>query len=135
MKYSKALIRQIRCDLLSHTTDAEKAAAKICTLLGYKVIPQQPIVTGRKLYFADIYLPEIKLVIEINGGYHFTDKQRRKDKNRSQGIRRLGYSLFNITNKDARDIKKIEQLISKAKNGKVTNKRNFSQKSSRGTRG
>lgn len=135
MKYSKALIRQIRCDLLSHTTDAEKAAAKICTLLGYKVIPQQPIVTGRKLYFADIYLPEIKLVIEINGGYHFTDKQRRKDKNRSQGIRRLGYSLFNITNKDARDIKKIEQLISKAKNGKVTNKRKFSQKSSRGTRG
>lgn len=135
MKYSKALIRQIRCDLLSHTTDAEMAAAKICTLLGYKVIPQQPIVTGRKLYFADIYLPEIKLVIEINGGYHFTDKQRRKDKNRSQGIRRLGYSLFNITNKDARDIKKIEQLISKAKNGKVTNKRNFSQKSSRGARG
>lgn len=126
MKISKALIRQIRCDLLSHTTDAEKAAAKICTQLGYKVIPQQPIVTGRKLYFADIYLPEIKLVIEINGGYHFTDKQRRKDKNRSQGIRRLGYSLFNITNKDARDIKKIEQLISKAKNGKVTNKRNFS---------
>ena len=67
MKYSKALIKQIRCDLLSHTTDAEKAAAKICTQLGYKVIPQQPIVTGRKLYFADIYLPEIKTIIELDG--------------------------------------------------------------------
>lgn len=132
MKISKALIRQIRCDLLSHTTDAEKAAAKICTQLGYKVIPQQPIVTGRKLYFADIYIPALKLIIEVNGGYHFTDNQRRKDKNRSQGVRRLGYSLFNITNKNARDIKKIEQLINKAKNGKVINKKRFSPKSPRG---
>ena len=111
MKYSKALIRQIRCDLLSHTTDAEKAAAKICTLLGYKVIPQQPIVTGRKLYFADIYLPEIRLVIEINGGYHFTDKQRRKDKNRSQGIRRLGYHVVRLSNHDARNPKKVKEKI------------------------
>lgn len=70
MKISKALIRQIRCDLLSHTTDAEKAAAKICTRLGYKVIPQQPIVTGKKLYFADIYLPEIKTILELDGAYH-----------------------------------------------------------------
>lgn len=76
MKISKALIRQIRCDLLSHTTDAEKAAVKICTRLGYKVIPQQPIVTGKKLYFADIYLPEIKTILELDGAYHFTKDQK-----------------------------------------------------------
>ena len=57
MKPSKALIRQMRCDLLSHTTEAEKAAAKNCMLLGYEIVHQQPIVTGMKLYFADIYIP------------------------------------------------------------------------------
>ena len=130
MQPSKALINRMRQDLLSKTSDAEKAAARNCRLLGYKIVQQQPIVTGRKLYFADIYIPSFKLIIEVNGGYHFTDIQRRKDKNRSQGVRRLGYSLFNITNKDAKDIKKIEQLINKAKNGKIVDKKGFSPKSS-----
>lgn len=116
MKASKALVRRIRQDLMSKTSDAEKAAIRNCERLGYKVVRQQPILTGRKMYFADIYIPLLKLIIEVNGGYHFTDNQKRKDKNRSQGVRRLGYSLFNIKNKDARDIKKIEQLINKAKN-------------------
>lgn len=123
MKPSKALINRTRQELMYRTSDAEKAAICNCLRLGYKVIRQQPIVTGRKLYFADIYIPSLKLIIEVNGGYHFTDNQKRKDRNRSQGVRRLGYSLFNITNKDARDIKKIEQLINKAKNGKIINKK------------
>ena len=111
MRYSKALIRQIRCDLLLHTTDAEKAAAKSCTLLGYKVIPQQPIATGRKLYFADIYLPEIKLIIEVDGGYHFTKDQKRKDGNRSSCIWRLGYHVVRLNNHDARNQKKVKEKI------------------------
>lgn len=123
MKPSKALVNRTRQELMYRTSDAEKAAICNCLRLGYKVIRQQPIVTGRKLYFADIYIPSLKLIIEVNGGYHFTDNQKRKDRNRSQGVRRLGYSLFNITNKDARDIKKIEQLINKAKNGKIINKK------------
>lgn len=123
MKPSKALVNRTRQELIYRTSDAEKAAICNCLRLGYKVIRQQPIVTGRKLYFADIYIPSLKLIIEVNGGYHFTDNQKRKDRNRSQGVRRLGYSLFNITNKDARDIKKIEQLINKAKNGKIINKK------------
>ena len=123
MRPSKALINRTRQELIYRTSDAEKAAICNCLRLGYKVIRQQPIVTGRKLYFADIYIPSLKLIIEVNGGYHFTDNQKRKDRNRSQGVRRLGYSLFNITNKDARDIKKIEQLINKAKNGKIINKK------------
>lgn len=129
MQPSKALINRMRQDLLSKTSDAEKAAIRNCIKLGYKVVRQQPITTGRKLYFADIYIPSLKLIIEVNGGYHFTDNQRRKDINRSKGVRRLGYSLFNITNKDARNFEKIKKLINKAKNGKVVNKRRFSPES------
>ena len=108
---SKKLIYQIRCDLLSHTTDAEKAAAKICTLLGYKVIPQQPIVTGRKLYFADLSLPDRKSILEIDGGYHFTKDQKRKDANRSSGIWRRGYHVVRLSNHDARNPKKVKAKL------------------------
>ncbi len=111
MKLTKALVRQIRCDLLYRTTDAEKAAAKICAKLGYKVILQQPITTGRKLYFADIYLPEIKTIIELDGGYHYTKLQRRKDDNRSAGIWRLGYHVVRLSNHDARDLRKVKAKI------------------------
>ena len=70
MKPSKTLINRMRQDLMSKTSDAEKAAIRKCELLGYKVVRQQPIMTGRKLYFADIYLPELKVIMEIDGGYH-----------------------------------------------------------------
>ncbi len=111
MKYSKSLITQIRCELLSHTTDAERAAARNCQLLGWKVVRQQPIATGRKLYFADIYLPEIKTIIEADGGYHYTQNQKRKDNNRSSGIWRLGYHVVRLNNHDAKDIDKIKAKI------------------------
>lgn len=111
MAYSKSLIRQIRYDLLSHTTNAEKAAANICVQLGYKVIQQQPIVTGRKLYFADIYLPEIKTIVELDGAYHFTKDQKRKDNNRSSGIWRLGYHVVRLNNHDARNPQKVKAKL------------------------
>lgn len=108
---SKKLIYQMRSELLSHITDAEIAAGNNCARLGYKVIYQQPITTGRKLYFADIYLPDIKTIVECDGGYHFTAKQRRKDGNRSAGIWRLGYHVVRLSNHDARDINKVKAKL------------------------
>jgi very-short-patch-repair endonuclease len=111
LKVNKALIRQIRCKLLSNTTDAEKAAAQNCLLLGYRIVRQQPIMTGRRLYFADIYLPEIKTILELDGGYHYTKDQKRKDNNRSSGIWRLGYHVVRLSNHNARDINKLRAKI------------------------
>lgn len=111
MRFTKSLINQIRRELLTHTTDAEEAAFKNCQLLGLKVARQQPIVTGRKLYFADIYLPEIKTIVEVDGGYHFTSNQKRKDRNRSAGIWRLGYHVVRLSNRDARSFQKVKMKI------------------------
>lgn len=111
MKPSKALIRQMRCELLSHTTGAEKTAARNCKLLGYEIVQQQPIVTGRKLYFADIYIPALKMILELDGGYHYTQNQKRKDRNRSSGIWRLGYHVVRLSNHDVRDMNKLKSKI------------------------
>jgi very-short-patch-repair endonuclease len=111
MKPSKALINRMRQDLMSKTSDAEKAAIRNCELLGYKVVRQQPVTTGRKLYFADIYIPSLKLIIEVDGGYHYTSSQKRKDSNRSSGIWRMGYHVVRLSNHDARDTNKVKAKI------------------------
>jgi very-short-patch-repair endonuclease len=116
MKPSKALINRMRQDLMSKTSNAEKAAIRNCELLGYKVVRQQPITTGRKLYFADIYLPKLKVIVEIDGGYHYTKSQKRKDGNRSAGIWRMGYHVVRLSNHDARNINKVKAKIALIKN-------------------
>lgn len=108
---SEKWIRLRRADLMSKTSDAEKAAYKIVNALGYKVIRQFPINTGRRIYFADLYIPKLKLVFELDGGYHYTDKQKRLDNNRSSGIWRLGYHVVRLSNHDARNPEKIKAKI------------------------
>ncbi len=109
--HSDHFIRQRRADLMAHSSDAERVAYKILCGLGYRVIRQFPINTGRRQYFADLYLPEKRCIIEIDGGYHTTKDQQRKDANRSNGLWRLGYHVLRLSNRDARDANKIKAKI------------------------
>lgn len=101
----------MRNDLILNATQAEKVAFANIRKLGYDVIFQKPIYTGRRLYFADIYIPKLNLIVEIDGGYHYTLKQKNKDKNRSSGIWRLGYHVVRLCNRDAKNIVKIAGKI------------------------
>ena len=110
-KPSDKWIRQRRAELLSKSSDAEKAAFKNLVRLGFKPARQYPVWTKRKIYFADLYVPSLKLIVEIDGGYHYTARQKRLDGNRSSGLWRLGYHVVRLSNRDARDISKIKAKI------------------------
>lgn len=110
-KPSDKWIRQRRAELLSKSSDAEKAAFRNIVRLGFKSVRQYPIWTKRRMYFADFYIPSLKLVVEIDGGYHYTARQKRLDGNRSSGLWRLGYHVVRLSNRDARDISKIKAKI------------------------
>ena len=110
-KNGERWLRHRRADLMAHSSDAEKAAYRVLCALGYKVIRQHPISTGRRLYFADLYVPALRAVFEIDGGYHYTSNQRRLDTNRSNGLWRKGYHVMRLSNRDARDAKKIKSKI------------------------
>lgn len=105
--YSNKWLRMRRADLMFHTSDAEKSAYNALCKLGYEVIRQYPINTGRKQYFADLYIPKLNCIVEIDGGYHYTKNQKRLDTNRSNGLWRLGYHVLRLSNKECYDIKKI----------------------------
>lgn len=111
IKLDSKWIRQRRAELLAKCSDAEKVAYHNLLMLGYKPIRQFPISTGRKLYFADLYIQNLKLIIEIDGGYHNTNKQKRLDNNRSANLRRLGYHIYRLCNSDARSAAKLSQKI------------------------
>ena len=102
---------QNRLDLLARSTDAEKVCYNILTSLGYKVIKQQPVFTGSKVYYLDLYIPKLRLAIECDGGYHYTPNQKIKDNNRSAGLRRLGIHVYRLSNHDARNVSKVEAKI------------------------
>ena len=104
-------IRQRRAELLSKSSDAEKAAFRNIVRLGFKPVRQYPIWTKRKMYFADLYIASLKLIVEIDGGYHYTARQKRLDGNRSSGLWRLGYHVVRLSNRDARNISKIKAKI------------------------
>lgn len=102
---------QRRHELLAQVTNAEKSAYNILIGQGYKVIRQQPIDTGRRIYFADLYLPEYRIIVELDGGYHNTKNQKRLDNNRSAGLWRMGYHVLRLANRDAYSKDKVLQKI------------------------
>ena len=73
---------------------------------------QKPI--GR--YIVDFYCKPLKLVIEIDGSYHFEEEQKVKDKNRQQILEGLGLSFLRFSEQQVRKdmdivLKAIENFI------------------------
>ena len=66
--------------------------------LGVAFRRQVPI--GR-LFIADFVAPAAKLVIEVDGGYH--GRRRKADARRDEKLRRLGYRVVRVTDRDVHD--------------------------------
>ena len=63
-----------------------------------KIKAQQPFLINKKLYYADIYIPSLKLIIEVDGGYHGTKEQSLKDAQRDADFASIGYTTMRFTN-------------------------------------
>lgn len=101
-----------RKDLFNSRSEAEKTAARLIGQLGYKTVAQAIFETSRRTIFADLYIPSLDAVVEIDGGYHNSEEQRRKDRNRTMLLRRTGVShVIRLTNRDARNVTKIKSKI------------------------
>lgn len=95
--YSEALVPYAR-KLRRNMTDAER---KLWSLvrgrqLGVKIRRQVPI--GR--YIVDFLCQEKKLIIELDGGQHYTPDGLKRDKARDEFLRGLGYTVLRISNID-----------------------------------
>ena len=89
------LSRQLR----ENMTDAERhlwAKVRMKQLRGYQFYRQKPIGD----YIVDFFCSEAKLVIEIDGGQHFSDETSQYDKIRDEYMNSLGLRVLRFTNTD-----------------------------------
>lgn len=61
---------------------------------------QRRTFVGNKVYFIDIYVRSARLAIEVDGGYHFTEEQKEKDRKRSFDLASLNIKTIRIKNED-----------------------------------
>ena len=64
---------------------------------------------GINNYIVDFYCPELRLVIEIDGGVHCYDSRITYDKQRQEEIEALGIKVLRYTNNDV--IKNLEGVL------------------------
>ncbi len=86
--------------LRENQTPGEIALAKILKPFqkeGYTVRPQE-VVWG---YIADFYIPERKLIIEVDGSVHHSEVARVKDAWRTRNLARRGIQVLRISNAEA----------------------------------
>jgi very-short-patch-repair endonuclease len=83
--------------LRKNPTDAER---KLWQRLKGKQINNRQFSRQRMLdkYIVDFYCPEIKIIIEVDGGQHYTVKHQEKDQQRDAYFKKQGMRVERFTN-------------------------------------
>jgi very-short-patch-repair endonuclease len=105
-EYEREAIKRAE-NLKNNQTPYEKAFHYNLRNTGILLIPQKivyiddiihPIYEKPIYYIVDFYIPSSNLIIEIDGGYHKSDRQRIKDFYREENILRQGYNVLRFDN-------------------------------------
>ncbi|MBI1450910.1 MULTISPECIES: endonuclease domain-containing protein [Acinetobacter] len=94
--YNKNL-KQASRDLRNNMTDAEKlllSRLRNKQILGLQFYRQKPILN----FIVDFYCPVANLVIECDGGQHFTDEGLEADRARDETLAQLGLKVLRFDN-------------------------------------
>lgn len=91
----------------------ENILAKHLRDLGYRFKMQYPIIHKTFGYIVDFLLTDYPIFIEVDGKWHFTKDQIKKDNKRSRHIQKEGYFPLRFTNKQISIMSKetIDQII------------------------
>jgi len=108
--YNKNL-KQASRDLRNNMTQAEKllwSKLRDKQILGLQFYRQKPILN----YIVDFYCPAANLVIECDGGQHYTDEGLEADKVRDEALAQLGLKMLRFDNGEVmRQLDDVVDLI------------------------
>lgn len=104
--------------LRKNMTDPEKRLweALKAKRLGFKFRRQHPI----GVYVLDFYCHQLRISIEVDGGYHLNIEQKTKDKARTEYLESVGITEYRFTNEDITEcfddiIVKIQDILQNAR--------------------
>jgi very-short-patch-repair endonuclease len=95
---------------------ATKSEIKVMSILNeekIRFIEQKGFIAGNNFCIVDIYIPKpYYICLEIDGEYHNTERQRKRDINKEQYIKTLSkkYKIVRITNKEVEEYSSSEIL-------------------------
>ena len=107
LPYNKTL-RPLSRSLRSNMTDAERllwSKIRRKQLKGLQFYRQKII--GN--YIADFYCPEVKLVIEVDGGQHYSDEGMEDDRKRDAYLTGEGITVVRLSDRDV--LKNLEAVL------------------------
>ena len=107
LSYNKRL-KPLSRSLRSKMTDAERllwSKIRRKQLKGFQFYRQKII--GN--YIADFYCPELKLVIEVDGGQHYSAEGRENDHMRDAYMTRAGITVVRFSDRDV--LKNLEAVM------------------------
>lgn len=112
----KGIAKELKRKLEERATPAELKFAEIAKKKGLKLKFQHKINIVKKrrvekFYFADFCDVKNKLIFEIDGGYHNTEMQKKKDLKRTRDLCKAGYKVCRITNEDVLNGKTTNFLV------------------------
>jgi very-short-patch-repair endonuclease len=99
MLFYNTKLKQISRKLRSDMTDAEKflwSSLRSKQLKGYQFYRQRIIGD----YIVDFYCPKASLIIELDGGQHYTEEGIKKDFERDNYLRGQGYKVIRFSDRD-----------------------------------
>ena len=64
-------------------------------------------------YIVDFFFRKSMLIVELDGGYHFTEEQQKEDAIRQSWLKHMGYNVLRFTNEEV--LFDTDNVISKIK--------------------
>jgi very-short-patch-repair endonuclease len=112
----KEIVERVR-DLRNNATESEKLLwqfIKNRRLGGYRFMRQRPIIyneiMGQKEYYiADFYCAEKRLIIELDGIIH--ESQKDYDTERENTLKSLDFKILRIKNEELHNINQVKKKI------------------------
>lgn len=113
----KKVANKYRTQLITKQTKPESIFQKILDKLGIKYIFQFVIFPSKNFFILDFFVPDSKVVFEIDGKQHYTKKGKEKDKIRTDKLNEIGLQVERFKNRDLyHSPKKQEKRIRKILN-------------------
>lgn len=122
----RAKLKQYRKKLKKHPTKSEVAfkshLEKSLKGSNYRIIEQKQFLNYRELkgYFADFYIPILKIIFEVDGLYHQRESTQKYDAIRTHFLNSIGIKVIRVQNEQTKDDQYCITLIKKE-----INKRQF----------
>ncbi|KPK43050.1 MAG: hypothetical protein AMJ78_00015 [Omnitrophica WOR_2 bacterium SM23_29] len=116
-------LRRFRGGLIKKRTKAERVFEDILKKLGLDFIPQAGFLSPKSFYIVDFYIKSpYKLIVEIDGENHRTNKNYIYDKKKISYFRRCGFRVLKFLNDNVlNDKEKVQRQLCYCL-GKIKNK-------------